>query len=335
MIDMTTQTETQSKINFGPRRIGHANLFVGELEESIRFYRDVCGFDLVFREPHLTMGFLSNGNTHHDLGLVEATQRELTGIDGHVQVKAGRGTKPGLNHFGWEMENERLLVDAFDRVRKAKFPIVRMSDHQISHSIYINDPDGNLHEFYADQMKNWRTLFNGTAGPAITSAWNPKTGSPTTDPRYPQGDQVTRVDHALIQSVRFTHAVLVTKQFEAMLDFYQNVAGLQVVHRTGDDFACFGARHSGYLYDIAIFQSSTASGVHHYSYQVASKADLDSAVAKLSAANIPIEKRVDERGKRSLFIRDPDGMLCEFYVSTINSRQEFATTHVAPSLYLV
>lgn len=281
------------------------------------------------------MGFLSNGNTHHDLGLVEATERQLVGKEGHVQVVAGRGTKPGLNHFGWEMENERLLVDAFDRVREVKYPIVRMSDHQLSHSIYINDPDGNMHEFYADQMKDWRQLFNGGAGPAITSAWNPKDATPTTDPRYPEHFEATRVENALVHPLRFTHAVLLTKSLSPMVDFFVNVAGLSLVHRSGDTFACFGSPDSTYLYDIGVFQDPAGSAIHHYSYQVETEAELERAISNLAKAKIPIEKQVNESGKRSLFIRDPDGLRCEFYVSRIGDRQAFVADHSEPSLYSV
>lgn len=311
-MDMTTMTIPQ-KVKFGPRRIGHANLFVGDLERSIEFYRDICGFELVFREPHLTMGFLSNGNTHHDLGLVQKTQRQLTGLDGHVQVMAGRGSKPGLNHFGWEMETEQLLVEAFERAREEKLSITRMSDHQISHSIYICDPDDNMHEFYADQMKDWRQLFNGTSGPAITGAWNPKSRAPTTDTRYPVTYELARVPNALVHPVCFSHAVLVTPNWERMLAFFSNVAGLTIVRSEKDKFACFQGTRSSTAFDIALFHDTNEKGVHHFSFLLAKESDFDDALRGLEKDGIPIEKKIDDESKRSLFIRDPDGMRCEFY----------------------
>ncbi len=44
-------TLQSSAVRFAPRRLGHANLFVGELERSMRFYAEVCGLEEVRREP--------------------------------------------------------------------------------------------------------------------------------------------------------------------------------------------------------------------------------------------------------------------------------------------
>ena len=44
-----------------PRRLGHVNLFVSDLERAMAFYEDVAGFHEIFREPDIQAGFLSNG----------------------------------------------------------------------------------------------------------------------------------------------------------------------------------------------------------------------------------------------------------------------------------
>ena len=38
-----------------PRRLGHGNLFVSDVQRAIAFYRDVCGFDYVFHEDGIQM----------------------------------------------------------------------------------------------------------------------------------------------------------------------------------------------------------------------------------------------------------------------------------------
>ncbi len=91
------------------------NLFVSDLERSGRFYTNVCGFEEVFREPGISMIFLSNGNSHHDIGLMEVTTGARIGKDGHVQVQPGQGKTPGLNHLGFEMRTEAEMVDAWRR----------------------------------------------------------------------------------------------------------------------------------------------------------------------------------------------------------------------------
>ena len=37
------------KVDFKPRRLGHVNLFVGDLEELTSFYTEVAGIELVRR----------------------------------------------------------------------------------------------------------------------------------------------------------------------------------------------------------------------------------------------------------------------------------------------
>ena len=49
-------------------RIGHVHLQVADLDQAVRFYRDVLGFDLMARMGH-SAAFLSAGGYHHHIGL--------------------------------------------------------------------------------------------------------------------------------------------------------------------------------------------------------------------------------------------------------------------------
>ena len=64
----------QAAAMFHPERFAHANLFVADVDVSVDFYRDVCGITEVFREPGVKAGFLSNGATHHDIGLMQCSR---------------------------------------------------------------------------------------------------------------------------------------------------------------------------------------------------------------------------------------------------------------------
>ena len=63
--------EDKPRLRLMPRRLGHVNLFVSDLEQSMAFYENVAGFHEIFREADIQAGFLSNGNTHHDFGLIQ------------------------------------------------------------------------------------------------------------------------------------------------------------------------------------------------------------------------------------------------------------------------
>ncbi len=57
-----------------PRRLGHANIFIGSYERAADYYHDVVGFREVYRQPNNMAAFMSNGNTYHDLGLTVVIQ---------------------------------------------------------------------------------------------------------------------------------------------------------------------------------------------------------------------------------------------------------------------
>jgi catechol-2,3-dioxygenase len=54
---------------------------VSNLEASMRLHNKITGFEQVCR-LNTGAGFLSNGNTHHDLGLVQTTDKSRLGRDG-------------------------------------------------------------------------------------------------------------------------------------------------------------------------------------------------------------------------------------------------------------
>src|SRR4051812_43238078 len=124
--------EASLQPRFAPRRLGHVNLWVSDLEQSVRFYESVVGIELVRRERDILIAFHSNGNSHHDVGIIEISRgKDRYGRDGMLQIPKTRGTDVGLNHLGWEMENEKELVDAWKRAQGSGFRIERALDHGI------------------------------------------------------------------------------------------------------------------------------------------------------------------------------------------------------------
>lgn len=314
---MSLQQRLSTPVHVGPRRLCHANLFVSDLERSLTFYNRVCGFEIVMRQPPIKAGFLSNGNTHHDVGLIEVTKEAVFGADGHKILGPGQGAKPGLNHFGWEMESEFDLTKAYERAVAADYQIHRTVRHRSSHSIYLFDPDGNAHEFYADVDKDWRGLYAGKD--TISGEWRPGEKAPTMDRRYHDNPEIRRDDSALIHPNRITHAVIVARDFDVMRAFFVNVAGLLEVY-SREGIAVFGAHASNYPAALVLLKSADQSvrkQVHHISFEVSDEADLIRSEAAIRAAGIAIDQVVDRSHKRSFVIKDPDGLPLEFYVSRL------------------
>jgi len=193
---MITEGKTEHMVRFRPRRLGHANLFVSDLDRSMRFYNAVCGLEEVRREPAIRIGFLSNGNTHHDVGLVQSSTARRVGRDGFVMSRGDRRAT-GLNHLGFEMENEAELVEAYRRATACGVEIERTVDHLISRSVYLPDPEGNVLEFYADVTKDWRSIFCPEREDLVTGVWTPGDPAPSTEPKYWPSVEVRRVESAI------------------------------------------------------------------------------------------------------------------------------------------
>lgn len=303
-----------SSVKIAPRRLGHANLFVSDRDRSMDFYNRICGLEEVRREPGINAGFLSNGNTHHDVGLMQVGEAPRIGLGGHVQIPKGRGTRAGLNHFGWEVETEKHLVDAYRRARAAGIKIHRTTNHQLAHSVYIFDPDGNLNEFYADVIEDWRTIFNPSREDLVSGPWDPEAEEASTEPYYNPHPEVRQVKDAAFHPIRITHAVLVARNFERMRDFYTEVAGLQPRHEGPEGtFVCLHGTSS--RHDLVLFKvvDGLIPGLHHIAFEVADEGDLEAGEAALKRPGIEPTLTIANTVKRSVFFRDPDGLGIEMY----------------------
>ena len=84
---------------------------------------------------------LSGGRSHHELLLIQVGD-----APGPLS-----GRRLGLYHVAWKV-GERLddLRAARDRCARAGYTIDGMSDHTVSQSLYLRDPDGNEVELFID-----------------------------------------------------------------------------------------------------------------------------------------------------------------------------------------
>jgi len=133
--------------------LGHLVLYVRDVSRSAAFYRDVIGWRQILpeagNEPDTVAAF-SSGRTHHELLLIEV------GADA-TPIPAGR--RVGMYHFGLKVgDSDDELREALARVRAAGATVVGASDHTVTHSLYVLDPDGNELELYIDVPGvDWRS----------------------------------------------------------------------------------------------------------------------------------------------------------------------------------
>jgi catechol-2,3-dioxygenase len=132
------------------KELGHIVLYVRDLARSRRFYGEVLGWREI--TPEEGVGFpaaaYSSGRTHHELLLIEV---------GPGAAPLPRGRRLGLYHFGLKVgETDDELRAARDELVAAGARIVGATDHGVTHSLYIEDPDGNEIELYVDVDQRWK-----------------------------------------------------------------------------------------------------------------------------------------------------------------------------------
>jgi catechol 2,3-dioxygenase len=130
------------------KELGHIVLYVRDLERSRRFYGDLLGWKEVARMGS-TGAVFSSGRTHHELLLLTV---------GPAAAPIPAGPRVGMYHFGLKVgESDEELREALDRLIEEGVKVRGSADHIVTHSLYIEDPDGNEIELYIDvQPEVWR-----------------------------------------------------------------------------------------------------------------------------------------------------------------------------------
>lgn len=123
------------------RYLGHVVFYVKDLGRSLAFYRDLLGFKEIGRIFDGAAAALTSGRTHHELLLIEV---------GEAPAPAA-GRRLGLYHIGIKIgDSLEELRAAKKELEQAGVQISGMSDHTVSQSLYLHDPDGNEVELYVD-----------------------------------------------------------------------------------------------------------------------------------------------------------------------------------------
>ncbi len=124
------------------KELGHIVLYVRDLKRSVEFYELLLGWDRIETPSGAPIAAFTGGRTHHELLLIEVGNMGAA-KPSHLQL--------GLYHFGLKIgDSDEELRQALEVIRAHNVELIGATDHHVTHSLYIKDPDGNEIELYID-----------------------------------------------------------------------------------------------------------------------------------------------------------------------------------------
>ncbi len=130
--------------------LGHIVLYVRSLDRSADFYEKVLGWKRIDSPAGAPVAVFSSGRTHHELLLIEV---------GEGVGPVPKGFRAGLYHFGLKVgDSDDDLRAALKILHDNDVPVAGATDHTVTHSLYVEDPDCNEIELYIDVPGvDWQT----------------------------------------------------------------------------------------------------------------------------------------------------------------------------------
>ena len=152
-----------------PRGINHLVLNVRDMAESHHFWSDLLGFKQVGalkpREdgrPRMKMQFYSGVDSnddvnHHDLALVERD-----GLDAPPDEWSMFAGKSAVNHIAITYPDRDSWLEQVQYLKEQGVKMNLRVDHGMTHSVYINDPNGyGVEVLYELPAEIWQDDIDG------------------------------------------------------------------------------------------------------------------------------------------------------------------------------
>ena len=129
------------------KALGHVVLRVTDRARAEGFYSGVLGLPVCARydQDGVRMAFFTLGN-HHDFAVMEVSGEGSSRSESAV----------GLHHVAFK------IGDSLEELREARAKLEAAGvntnpiDHEVTKSLYFEDPDGNGVELYVDASDVWR-----------------------------------------------------------------------------------------------------------------------------------------------------------------------------------
>jgi catechol 2,3-dioxygenase len=293
---MTMTQESSTSLKVDPTtRLGHVHLTVNSLDRQIAFYTQVLGFKLHQR-----------GGPEAALGTQAEVLLRLT------EDPAARRypNTTGMYHFAILYPSRKALARAMARLFAMRYPN-SPTDHGVSMTTYLDDPEGNTIELYIRTLD--RGTFEMVDGQMIVRYADGHIGSGR-DPLdietlFGELDEGERLDLPLPEGTRIGHMHLYASGLDASMRFYRDIIGFQEgplieSFRMGevglDDQQPHVVAFNTWKGDSAPPAPADALGIRHFTIVSPSAGELGRMIERVRTAGLPAEQTQD-----GLLVRDP------------------------------
>ena len=129
------------------KALGHVVLRVRDCARAEEFYNGLLGLPIAarFDQDGMKMLFFTLGN-HHDFAVMEVSG------EGSSQSRSAVGLHHVAFNIGRSLDELREAKAKLEAAGVIPMPI----DHEVTKSLYFEDPDGNGVELYVDVSDIWR-----------------------------------------------------------------------------------------------------------------------------------------------------------------------------------
>ncbi|MFD2707137.1 VOC family protein [Salibacterium lacus] len=125
-------------------RIGSVIFTISDLEQSLSFYEELLGFQVIER-------------TSHTAKLSADGKRPLIVLEEREDAVRKPPHTTGLYHAAVLLPDRASLGMILRRLVQHDYPLQGAADHHFSEAVYLPDPDGNGLELYRDRDRSqWR-----------------------------------------------------------------------------------------------------------------------------------------------------------------------------------
>lgn len=281
--------------------VGAVHLGVTDGQVALAFYRDVVGLRVSSQDEE----GIRLGSGGRDLVVL---------YPGASRQVAPHTT--GLYHLALLVPSRRELARVIGRLMKLRYPN-SPTDHVMTKSDYLWDPDGNGIEIYAESPEDGVFGFaNGMfmardASGALRSGRDPI----DLDALFGELQPGDRLEAGLPEETRMGHVHLHIRDLAEAVDFYHGVIGFDVMgvaDRWGAAFVSAGGYHhhvglNTWAGEGAPPPPKGAAGLRRFTIEVPDEASLGEVLARLNQAGVAMVERSARSDGGAYLLCDPCG----------------------------